>query len=444
MTPAQHPPERPGNQAELLVGGQNYFPAVLAALQSATREIRVETYIFANDEVGMAVCKALCDASLRGVHVRVVIDGFGGQEGVEHHVPALRRAGVHVRVFRPERSKLRLSASRLRRLHRKLIAVDRQLAFVGGINLIDDLNHEDEQHELRMAELREHQAYVHILAGAAGLSQRVQEARVEGEPMGPRYDFAVRLQGPVVQDVWNAMQWLWWQVGPRGKVTDTFTARWWRLRRERLARFLAEDDALGPVPPAGAMRTQLVLRDNFRFRRRIERAYIQALKQAHTSVVLANAYFLPSRRLRHALYDARARGVVVQVLVQGRVEYPFQHYATQHLYDELLDHGVQVYEYMPSFLHAKVAVVDSWWATVGSSNLDPLSTLFAREANIVVQHRQFAQQLKAELLRAIEHDARVVDTDWSARRSWRARAMSWLCYKLAVLAVLITAWGSRY
>ncbi|HEY1059235.1 MAG TPA: phospholipase D-like domain-containing protein [Limnobacter sp.] len=436
------PPERTGNQVALLKGGQDLFPRALKAIAQAQHAVRIETYIFASDAMGEAFCEALCHAALRGVQVRLVLDGFGGKEGVEHHVPRLKQAGVDVRIFRPEGSPLKLTPTRLRRMHRKIIAVDRQVAFVGGINLIDDLNHADEQHELRMAELREQQSYVHLLSGHRQPLNANRQLR--SETLGPRYDFAVELQGPVVGDVWHSMEWLWWQVGPRGNVTDTFTAQWWAQRKQRLAQVLAEEAQQGPIAHQGAVKAQLVIRDNFRFRGRIEHSYIQALRRAHTSVVFANAYFLPSRRMRRAILAARSRGVVVKLLLQGRVEYAFQHHATQHLYDELLQHGVEVYEYTPSFLHAKVGVVDSFWATVGSSNLDPLSTLFAREANVVVHNRAFAQQLKAELLHAIAHHSHRIDPELHRRRPWRSRAFSWVCYKLTQLAVFVTAFGSRY
>lgn len=440
MPPAM--PERKGNQVDLLVNGLELFPLALDAIAKARQEIRIETYIFANDAVGKAFCKAMCEAAQRGVQVRLVIDGFGGQEGVRHHVPVLQRSGVQVRVFRPEGFALKLTQSRLRRMHRKIIAVDREVAFVGGINLIDDFNHADEQAELQKASVRDKRLRVLPLP-SEGRPLRMNDALKHGS-LGPRYDFAVRVQGPLLQDIWHSTEWLWWQVGPKGKVTDTFTSDWWKKRAARLAKVLEDEKALGPIPEAGHAKAQFLVRDNFRFRRRIEHAYIQAFSRAHTSVVLANAYFLPSNRLRKAILAARARGVVVKVLLQGLVEYRFQHYATQHLYGELIEHGVEVYEYLPSFLHAKVAVVDSYWATVGSSNLDPLSTLFAREANVVVHNRDFAKNLKAELLRAIEHDSKRVHLDTHAKRPRVEQAVSWLCYKLMVMLLFIVGFGSRY
>ncbi|HEX4918755.1 MAG TPA: phospholipase D-like domain-containing protein [Limnobacter sp.] len=420
-------PERDGNAVELLISGADYFPQALKAIGNARATVHMETYIFADDPTGHAFAKALCDAAMRGVDVQLVLDGFGGQEGVHVFVPSLRDAGVKVRVFRPERWKLKPSPRRLRRMHRKMLAVDGEVAFVGGINVLDDMNHSGERGELIPAQL-------HTQVNSDLINQS----------LGPRYDFAVRLQGPVVMDVMHAMAWLWMQIGPGGRVTDTFTSAWWKDRADRWMRLMDAQREETPPNRCGHVRVQLALRDNFRLRRRIERAYIQAIGKAHTSVILANAYFLPGNKMRAAIAAARQRGVVVKLLLQGRVEYRFQHYATQHLYDQMLAQGVEVYEYLPGFLHAKVGVVDSLWATVGSSNLDPLSCLFAREANVLIHNRPFAQTLKRELLDAIENRSRRVQQQRHAARSFKERAVSWLCYKLMQLAVFVGGFGSRY
>lgn len=428
-------PERHGHSVELLCMGQAYFPALLADIAAATHEVRLETYIFARDAAGEQFFEALKAAARRGVDVHLVLDGFGGREGVELYVPLLRKAGVRVRVFRPEGFVLKPNPRRLRRMHRKVAVIDRRIAYVGGINLIDDFNHDEEQAQAQSSALNAKRIPSHALGKLTELA--------EGH-LGPRYDFAVRLQGPAVLDVWKATEWLWWQIGPGGMVTDTLTSAWWKRRAEQFRDVLAAAALMEPPPACGKARVQLVLRDNFRFRRTIERRYLQAIGQAHTSVVLANAYFVPGRRFRMALIKAAERGVKVQLLLQGRVEHRFQHHATQGLYSGLLRHGVEIFEYQPSFLHAKVAVVDSSWATVGSSNIDPLSFLFAREANLLIHDPHFAATLKANLTHAIANDARKVMMDIHAARPWQARALAWVCYKLMRLAVFVGGFSNRY
>lgn len=446
LLPSATAPEREGNSVELLVGGDQLFPKALQAIEQASHQVRIETYIFADDTAGEAFFDAMCAAAKRGVEVRLVLDGFGGQEGVRTWVPRLQEQGVQVRVFRPEGFFFKLNPRRLRRMHRKIIAVDNEIAFVGGINLIDDMNHEGERNELRVATERAEQRKRPVWGASGAMRERAMLVNTDllGQTLGPRYDFAVQLQGPVVRDIWHNMEWLWLQIGPGGRVTDTFSSSWWKERVGQLQEALARQQAMPKPKSVGKVKVQLAVRDNFRMRRRIERAYVQAIGKAQRSVILSNAYFLPGNKMRKALLAARARGVHVQLLLQGRVEYRFQHYATQSLYSSLLGAGVDIYEYLPSFLHAKVAVVDGQWATVGSSNLDPLSCLFAREANVIVYNREFASQLRGELLAAIEQGGRQIQADEHAQRPRMERLISWLCYKLMLLAVFLGGFGSRY
>ena len=169
------------------------------------------------------------------------------------------------------------------------------------------------------------------------------------------------------------------------RATSGRLVRWARLRRRLLEPPRhAPDDT-----PRGDMRAAFVVRDNLRHRRDIEEAYLEAIGAAQQEILLANAYFLPGRRFRRALADAAQRGVQVTVLLQGRVEYRLLHHATQALYGALLGGGIRIFEYHQSFLHAKVAVIDGRWSTVGSSNIDPFSLLLAREANVIVADARF-------------------------------------------------------
>lgn len=134
-------------------------------------------------------------------------------------------------------------------------------------------------------------------------------------------------------------------------------------------------------------------------------SYLEAIRSAKSRIIIANAYFLPGKRLLDAISSAARRGVEVSLLLQGRVEYFLQHHASQYLYAQLIDAGVKIFLYQPALLHAKVAVVDDCWATIGSSNLDPFSLQLAREANIIVHDADFTRQLTNELLRAMSEDS---------------------------------------
>lgn len=364
-----------GNHLMLLQSGAAYFPQLCADIDAAHHSIYMETYIFAADETGQMVSVALRRAAARGVSVRLMLDGFGSAELPQRWVDDLRSAGVEVQWFRRKISPLTLRRSRLRRLHRKLVVVDGETAFVGGINIIDDIPQR------------------------SGLA-------------APRLDYAVRVQGTVTGEIHAAMRHLW------GTVT------WANLHRHsRRIHWRLKEAKKQPV----ATDVALVLRDNLRHRRDIERAYLKAVAAAQQEIIIANAYFLPGRVFRRALRQAVQRGVRVVLLLQGKVEYRLQHYATHALYEELLGSGIEIYEYLPSYLHAKVAVVDGRWATVGSSNIDPFSLLLAREANLVVRDAGFAGEVRASLLSALENEVRRVK---SARESVFSHVLARMSYGL--------------
>ena len=367
----------PGNQVQLLRNGAEYFPALEQAIDAAAHEVRLETYILADDETGRRIVAALKRAVQRGVNVRVAYDGFGSSAFLGKLGDEMKAGGVDAVVFRPETGWNRFRRSRLRRLHRKLVMVDGHTAFVGGINIIDDLN--------------------------------------MPPPREPRFDYAVRVQGPLLAPIHDAMCQLW--VG---------------LRQDERHQKSATIDVCPPVSDAaGDHHAWFAFRDNVSHRRDIEREYLTAILAAKEEILIANAYFFPGRRFRRALLRARRHGVKVRLLLQGRQEYLLQYYATRALYGTLLDAGVELYEYRPSFLHAKVAVVDGTWATVGSSNIDPFSLLLAREANVFVRNAEFAGGLKASLDEAIKNNSTVIHAKRWSGRPLVDRVLTWALYGVA-------------
>ncbi|GMV59044.1 MAG: cardiolipin synthase ClsB [Burkholderiaceae bacterium] len=385
-----------GNRVRLLVNGEQYFPQLLAAIEAARRSIHIETYIFADDNIGKRVVFALAAAASRGVQVHLIIDGYGGGEHARRLVHELGAQGAEVRIYRPERW-WRLERRLLRRLHRKIAVIDDAIAFVGGINIIDDHNHP---------------------GGERGR-------------LGPRFDFAVACEGPIVAAIALAAKRLWWTLS-----------------------FVDPTERAGPLPQlagqprtpyfADGVRASLLLRDNLRHRRTIERAYLDAIAGARHDILIACAYFLPGRRFRAALLDATRRGVRVRLLLQGRVEYSLQHHAQRALYHQLFAAGIEIYEYVPSYLHAKVALIDGFWSTVGSSNIDPYSLLLAREANVVVYDAGFGAELQAVLERAIERDAYLLRAEDYARRSWLEQLRDWFAYRVVRLATVVLARARDY
>jgi cardiolipin synthase len=375
-----------GNHVRLLQSGAEFFPALIAAVDAARVEVHLETYIFNADPTAEAVRDALVRAARRGVLVRLLIDGIGSRELPAAWLQALKTAGVSVLAYRPLVGRWRSNPLSLRRLHRKLAVIDARIAFLGGMNLVDDF-----------------------------------------EPVrfpAPRLDFSVEVQGPLLAAIHRHVRRLWWLV--------------------ELTQLRAADGKPPPIRPSwptdGHVRAAFVVRDNFAHRRDIERVYLAALALARDEILIANAYFLPGRRFRKMLKKAAARGVRVQLLVQGHTDHPLFQAAARALYRDLLAAGVAIHEYQASELHAKVAVVDGHWATVGSSNIDPFSLLLAREANLVVDDAGFARDLRQRLQQALNQSPALDSANWQ-RRAWPRRMLSWLAYNSVRLMVGLAGGG---
>lgn len=320
------------HRVRLLQGAQELFPALVEAMDAALSDIQFETYIFDFTGSGASVAEALMRAAGRGVRTQLVVDGVGTGAFPVEWTQRLLAAGVQFRVYSPLGPLGLLLPHRWRRLHRKLCVVDGCMLFCGGINVLDDLH--DPNH---------------------------------GALAAPRFDFAVQATGSLVAVASDTMDQLWWRMQAlrdmrERRLPEALQA----LRAASAAQHAAQVAEDGP-----RMRAALLLRDNVRNRSRIEKAYRRAIGAARHEVIIANAYFLPGGKLRRALLMAARRGVRVRLLLQGRYEYFMQYHAARPVYGALLAAGVEIHEYAPSFLHAKVAVVDALgerpWATVGSS-----------------------------------------------------------------------------
>jgi len=341
-----------GNQVELLENGEEYFPAVFEAIAGAREEVLLETFILFEDTIGQQLHAVLLAAARRGVRVDVLVDGYGTCDLSPGFVDALTQAGARLRVYDPARRVLGTRYNVFRRMHRKIVVVDSQLAFVGGINYSHD----------------------HVRA------------------FGPlaKQDYAVRVRGPIVAHIHQFV---------RSVADQPKAQRWWSH----------------PQPPqsaspelAGTAEMVFVTRDNHRHRNAIERHYRVAIRAARERIVLANAYFFPGYLLLRQLRRAARRGVRVALILQGQPDMPIVKTAASLLYGYLQSAGVQIYEYCERPLHGKVAVVDGQWSTVGSSNLDPLSLTLNLEANLVIRDADFAHHLGLRLEELITHHCKLI------------------------------------
>lgn len=342
-----------GNRVELLVNGEAYYPRVFDAIAAARREVLLETFILFDDKVGRALQQALIAAARNGASVHVLVDGWGSPDLPPDFLAPLEAAGVKLRAFEPVRRLFGTRVNLFRRMHRKLLVVDGERAFVGGINYSID----------HLAEF------------------------------GPKakQDYAIEIQGPLVAQI---------QAFCRASLAQPQPPRrrWlprWRWRRAAAA-------------PEGGASAAFVTRDNAEHPTDIEHQYRAALRRARERVIIANAYFFPGWRLLTDLRRAARRGVQVDLVLQGEPDMAFVQTAASLLYRHLIRAGVRVHEYCKRPLHGKVAVVDGQWATVGSSNLDPLSLGLNLEANVVLRDPGFAAGLQAHLDGLIRESCREV------------------------------------
>lgn len=397
-----------GHDLQLLQGGSDFFAALVAAIDASEFEVRLETYIFHFDVSGENVAAALVRAARRGVAVYLVMDGIGTPQIPQQWEERFAAAHVQWHRFSPLGLLGLLAPGRWRRMHRKLCVVDAKIGFCGGVNILDDLCDP-----------------------------------VRGRLDAPRFDFSVQVRGPLVVDAHRAMSQFWDRLQLTRQLENLQFERARQLWR-RPARVVPVDrsDATGGVGTQVGAEAALVLRDNVQNRTSIERTYRKAIADARSDVLIANAYFLPGGKLRRALMFAAKRGVRVTLLLQGQYDNFMQFHASRPVFGALLASGVEIYEYSAGFLHAKVAVIDGRWATVGSSNLDPLSMLLAREANVMVRDAPFAEELRLCLTSAMDVHGVRLGTHTFANRPWRHRFLDWVAYGLMRSMLFLT--GTRY
>lgn len=361
-----------GNRIDLLVDGRQTFDSMLSAIGSAERFVSMTTFVFADDRMGRRFLDALVDARERGVEVRVIVDGVGSFDTPRSFFRPLREAGGEVLVYH------RVDPWRLKfviwhRMHRKNLVVDGRLGFLGGLNVHDACLPEDE--------------------GGDGW-----------------HDIHARIQGPAVRELHRSMLNTWIRVlGPP------------RTAHQLLPR--PEPCGTHPVRvlTAGGKRRG-------KRRRRIQRAYQHAIKQAQRTIHLWNPYFIPDRGVRRALRNACMRGVDVKVIVPARGNFPTVQLASENLYSRLMRYGVRLYRWPGSMMHAKTAVIDSMWSTVGSYNMDAQSHLHNLELNVTVYGEAFGEALEELFSRDLERCIEVDPRAWHLR-PLVDRILQKICYR---------------
>ena len=365
-----------GNRFHLLENGEAFFPRVFESIAGARHEVVLETFILFEDKVGLALHAALLKAALRGVQIDLTIDGFGSPDLSPGFISALTQAGVRVHVFDPAPRLWGWRTNVFRRMHRKIVVVDGQRAFVGGINYSAD-----------------------------HLADYGPEAK---------QDYSVEIEGPIVTVIHTFVHKAL-AAGQRN-AGKSFAGQ----MRERIVdrtQQLTQGWRTDPAP-AGEAAAIFVTRDNRKHTTDIERHYRIAIRAARHRVVIANAYFFPGYRLLQEMRRAARRGVEVRLILQGEPDMAIVKTAANMLYHHLLSAGVQIFEYCERPLHGKVAVADEAWSTVGSSNLDPLSLSLNLEANVIIKDRAFNRHLSARLDYLMQTSCKQIKAGDLAEPNW--------------------------
>lgn len=355
-----------GNRFRLLENGEAFFPRAFEAIAAARKEVLIETFILFDDKVGRQLHAALLKAASQGAQVDLTVDGWGSAYLPDSFVASLVDAGVRVHVFDPVHKIFSWRTKMFRRLHRKVLVVDGERAFVGGINYSAD----------------------HLADFGPAAKQ----------------DYSAEIEGPIVDTIRRFARTALHVREPR---------RHWLRRSHEAAQASSS-------PHAGDAQAMFVTRDNHNHRTDIERHYRAAIRLARRRVYIANAYFFPGYRLLKDIRRAACRGADVRLILQGEPDMPVVKVAASLLYNHLLRAGVKIYEYTDRPLHSKVAVADDEWSTVGSSNLDPLSLSLNLEANVMIRDRDFNRELGNNLEELIRKSCRLIE------ESELPRANAWL------------------
>ena len=360
-----------GNRLTLIVDGDECFDRILNELRSAGKSINLETFIFSSDEIGWKVARILAKKAEKGVEVNVIYDSLGSLTTSPEIFLFLKNSGAEVLEYRPiSMSPWKKYWNFGQRDHRKILVIDGKKAFVGGVNIGSDY---------------------------AGRSYNGGNWR----------DTHLLIEGPAARD-----------------VQFIFLENWYRNGGDIL-----DQDSHFPVIRSMDDRIVMILGSRSRKKKRpIKESYFSAIESAQEKIYITNAYFIPNAKLVRSLVRASQRGVDVRLLLPAKSDHPVVKYAGRYLYRKYLKHGIRVFEYVPSVLHAKTAVIDGIWSTVGSSNLDELSFRKNLEINAVVLDQKFGKELEMVFLADLEQSREITLNTWH-RRSLIIFIIEWFFHR---------------
>ncbi|MDZ4668247.1 MAG: phosphatidylserine/phosphatidylglycerophosphate/cardiolipin synthase family protein [bacterium] len=360
---------------QLLQSGESFFNELLLRIEKAQFEIYFQVYIFENDHTGFLIYNALLDASKRGVKIFLYLDAFGSNNFPSHWEKELKKQGISIEFF--SRFKFAFKYHVGVRLHHKIMVFDGQIALIGGINISDNY------------------------------SQLGNEK--------PWLDFGLRMEGNVVKDLLKICL-----------QTENGLMPLSKLDKQKIQySFLT-----------GEIKARILQNHWSRAKFGISRQYRQSIRKAQEQIVIITSYFVPSPALKRLLKLASKRGVKVKLVLGGKSDVGIVKHASQFFYADLLKSGVEIWEWEPTVLHAKLAFVDRNWMCMGSYNLNHLSDFSSTECNIEIIDQTFQQNSLKQVNSILEKDAKQInELDYIKRQSWLKQIRNFVAYRMLAFSL---------
>ena len=362
---------------ELVYSGEDYFSRLERIILESKSEIHIQTYIFDYDKIGKKIIVALKEAASRNVKIYILLDGFGSFSFPKEVLNDLGKNGINIRFFSPFFSANSLYIGR--RLHHKVVVSDSKIALIGGINIADKY--------------------------------------YGTKKVTPWLDYAVQLNDKEI-----------------GKQLTTLCLDIYFRKRHLNRRGIAS-----VVYNNSEVAVSILQNDWLKRKNEIYRAYLKSIGYAKKEIVIVGSYFLPGRRLVASLKKASQNNVKIKLILSGISDVPMARRASCHLYTKLLRYNIELYEWKSSILHAKVAVVDHSWTTIGSFNLNNLSSFASIEMNVGINSAKFANNYLSHLNEIMTQCERITTESLELRDGLPTKLLNWVCYwATRIIEIIVT------
>ncbi|MGZ9733833.1 phospholipase D-like domain-containing protein [Flavobacterium sp. GNP002] len=361
---------------ELVYSGEDYFSRLEAIICNSQIEIHMQMYLFENDATGNRIIKALKEAASRNVQVYVLLDGLGSLSFPSETIKEMRQSGINIRFFAPLFSTYTFYLGR--RLHRKVIVADAKVVLIGGINIAD---------------------------------------KYCGSPTeAPWLDYAVQLKGEIAE--------------PLQKLCTNIYFKKRNFQNKKIkSSFPFEEDGM----------VRILQNDWLKGENEICDGYIKSIRNAKTEIIIVGSYFLPGIRIIRALKKASKNKVKIKLILSGKSDLPLTRRATCFLYGKLLKYNIELYEWDQSILHGKVAVIDGNWTTIGSFNLNNLSSYGSLEMNVEINSALFSKMFEAHLIKIIAQCQSITSNSLKIKNNLLTKSINFLSYCITrIIEIIVT------